>query len=230
MKCILCRQEFLQELSFKDLLFSLKARQKSHLCNFCKRKFQLLSDSRCKICAKESRTEICEDCQFWQKCYQDRLLVNHAYYRYNHAFHDLMVNYKRYGDYEIRKIIQELISNQLLELTFDYYVPIPTSKEHQAKRRFDTITGIFADLVDLTPILLKKERMGAQGLRNKEQRLAAGQSFFVDQQRIIKDNISQGSFLLLDDIYTTGRTLYHARDSLQAAIPKARIESFSICH
>ncbi|MCT7819680.1 MAG: ComF family protein, partial [Lactobacillus crispatus] len=31
-------------------------------------------------------------------------------------------------------------------------------------------------------------------------------------------------------IYTTGRTLYHARDRLQQGFPEMKIESFSICH
>ncbi|MDN6023416.1 MAG: ComF family protein, partial [Lactobacillus sp.] len=35
--------------------------------------------------------------------------------------------------------------------------------------------------------------------------------------------------LLLDDIYTTGRTLYHARDCLTSSFPGMHIESFSIC-
>lgn len=230
MKCILCKQEFIQELSFKQLLFSFQKARQSNLCNFCKRKFVQLTGPRCQYCGKESSATVCKDCLFWQEVYHDQILINHPYYRYNHAFHDLMVNYKRYGDYKIRKVLQELIYEPIAEFDFDYFVPIPTSKEHRKIRRFDTIQGIFADLVPLTPILLKMDKMGAQGERNKEERLMARQSFFVDKSKLIQDNIRQGSFLLLDDIYTTGRTLYHARDSLQAALPNARIESFSICH
>ncbi|EEJ75861.1 hypothetical protein HMPREF0492_1017 [Lactobacillus acidophilus ATCC 4796] len=33
----------------------------------------------------------------------------------------------------------------------------------------------------------------------------------------------------MDDIYTTGRTLYHARDCLRQDFPELQIESFSIC-
>ncbi len=54
-------------------------------------------------------------------------------------------------------------------------------------------------------------------------------SNYFDKNINIGENIQTGKVLILDDIYTTGRTLYHARDCLKEAFPGMQIESFSIC-
>ena len=112
---------------------------------------------------------------------------------------------------------------------YDYYVPVPTSPEHQMRRQFDTISAIYGDILPLTPVLIKKEGSHAQGEKNKEERLKTPQGFLIDKNINIRENIQTGKVLILDDIYTTGRTLYHARDCLKEAFPGMQIESFSIC-
>ena len=140
-----------------------------------------------------------------------------------------MVAYKRRGDYVLREVLQELSWDYLSKTEFDYYIPVPTSPGHQVKRQFDTISAVYGDIVSLTPLLAKKEGSHAQGEKNKEERLKTPQSFFIDKTLKIKENIQTGKVLLLDDIYTTGRTLYHARDCLKSRFPGMHIESFSIC-
>lgn len=77
------------------------------------------------------KSEICQDCQKWQRAYQGKILLNHAAYDYNAAFHDLMVSYKRYGDYILCQLLSELAKEDLVKLQFDYYVPVPTNPDHQ---------------------------------------------------------------------------------------------------
>lgn len=67
------------------------------------------------------------DCKNWQKKYSNNLLHNYALYHYNSTFHDLMVDYKRRGDYALREVLQELCYEYLHKTKYDYYVPIPTS-------------------------------------------------------------------------------------------------------
>lgn len=191
-------------------------------------KFQLLTTTRCQICACElPERGICQDCLQWRKLYGDNLLRHQAVYKYNGAFHDLMVNYKRYGDYVLREVLQELCRASLSLIHADYYVPVPTSVEHIKQRQFDTISAIYGDIVPLTQALIKIEGLGAQGEKTRLERLKSPQSFKIAAGMRI--NFNQQKILLLDDIYTTGRTLYYARDALLAAFPKAQIESFSIC-
>lgn len=229
-ECLFCGQYFAADFNLLDLLSTQKKRQ-GRLCWQCLKRFPRLGKTRCPNCDKNvEKSGLCLDCQDWQKIYPDNLLKNHAVYRYSDAFHDLMVNYKRYGDYCLREILQELIRKEIQGYHFDYYVPVPTSPEHQKRRQFDTVSAIFADLLPLSYFLKKKEGTGAQGEKNKRQRLLTPQGFFVAKDAPIKDNISNDRFLLLDDIYTTGRTLYNARDKLLEVFPQAKIESFAICH
>ncbi|MEB3365125.1 hypothetical protein SDC49_21015 [Lactobacillus sp. R2/2] len=113
------------------------------------------------------------------KIYDEKLLINHSVYLYNRAFHDLMVNYKRYGDYILYAALQELCVKELSEFKADVYVPVPTSPEHIAKRQFDTITALYGSLVPLTNMLGKKAGLGAQGEKNRAERLTSEQSFLL---------------------------------------------------
>lgn len=227
--CLLCEQEFTPPVQFAQL-FSFKTARKSKICLQCLKQFEKLADNRCSGCDKElGQGFMCSDCRNWQAIYGKNILHNHALYRYNSAFHDLMVAYKRRGDYVLREVLQDLCYDYLGKTNYDFYVPVPTSPEHQSRRQFDTIFAIYADILPLTPLLIKQSGSHAQGEKNKEERLKTPQSFLIDKNIKINENIVSGKVLILDDIYTTGRTLYHARDCLQQGFPEMKIESFSIC-
>lgn len=229
-ECLLCGQLFALPFSFYQIFF-VGAKQQEVICPHCLNKFMRLQGMRCPSCDRiMPRTDLCQDCLAWQKIYGAKTLKNHAFFAYNHAFHDLMVQYKRYGDYVLCQVLQALCQSELRKLpTYDFYVPIPTAPEHQARRRFDTIQAIFAPLLPLTLLLRKERGCQAQGQKNREERLRTGQSFYLNPTCPLTAKMERGSFLLLDDIYTTGRTLYHARDKINERFPQARIESFSIC-
>ena len=131
-----------------------------------------------------------------------------------------MVRYKRYGDYILCHVLVELIDNLPVA---DYYVPVPSSPSHLERRGFDTIRSIYQNLVPLTNLLIKNDNEKAQGEKNRNERLLTKQTFLA----IKKENIN-GKILLLDDIYTTGRTLYHARDALLEVYSNCEINSFTI--
>lgn len=222
-KCLLCNTNFKVQINYQKLFFDLKA-EKHPICSNCFRKFEKISGKTCHNCNKVlsdiEGDKLCYDCEYWSQIYPDNLLFNQALYRYNDAFHDLMVNYKRYGDYVLCETLAYLI-NKLPEA--DYYIPLPSSPSHFEKRRFDTIYEIYQKVVPLTNVLIKDDTEKAQGEKNRQQRLASKQTFMVkDDQKI------SGKILLLDDIYTTGRTLYHARDALQQAYSNLQIKSFTI--
>lgn len=229
-KCLLCEQYFQPPFSFWQLLTWQKIAEPS-ICEACRREFVLLKGERCPSCGKETaRARLCSDCQAWQALYHGKLLKNHALYAYNSAFHSLMIAYKRRGDYILRQVLQELCQEKLSKRSFTFYVPIPTSPEHQARRQFDAITAIYQDLVPLAHFLGKKAGTTAQGEKNKQARLQTPQEFFLTDEAMKHSKKEKASMLLLDDIYTTGRTLYHARDKLLEQFPAAKIESFTLCH
>ena len=228
-KCLLCEQGFTPVISFAKI-FSLKKYRELKICRHCQNQFQRLTGKQCAICSRMlDKGIICNDCERWKRIYQGDVLHNHALYRYDSTFHDLMVSYKRRGDYAMREILQELCYEYLVKNKYDYYVPVPTSPEHQQRRQFDTISAIYGDILPLTTVLIKKKGSHAQGEKNKEERLKTPQSFLVDKTINIRENEQTGKVLILDDIYTTGRTLYYARDCLKEVFPGMQIESFSIC-
>ncbi|WP_370466773.1 MULTISPECIES: ComF family protein [Lactobacillus] len=138
-----------------------------------------------------------------------------------------MVNYKRYGDYALHRVLYDLCQEDLAKFKADLYIPVPTSPEHLEQRQFDTVSSIYGNLVSLTHVLEKKAGLGAQGEKNRAERLSSEQSFFVKKNFTI--SFQKCKILLLDDIYTTGRTLYHARDALAEVFPNAKISSFTLC-
>ncbi|MGQ5709301.1 ComF family protein [Lactobacillus sp. PSON] len=229
MNCLLCGQNYVPNVSLMKI-FSLNNQVQTKLCSHCLAKFEKLSNIRCKICSKNLIKEgICSDCKYWQKKYQGNVLMNHSIFRYNSYAHDLMVQYKRYGDYVLKDVLAELCKSEVNKLAADLYIPVPTSPEHQAKRQFDTISAIYEEILPLTRLLIKKAGDGSQGEKNKLERLKTGQGFLLAKNIQIKENINIRKIILLDDIYTTGRTLYHARDKVLEQFPDSQIESFSIC-
>ncbi|TSO26013.1 ComF family protein [Lactobacillus sp. LL6] len=229
MICLLCGQSYAPEISYLKI-FSLNNYTQTKLCPHCLAKFERLSSIQCRICSKNLEKEgICSDCEYWQKKYHGKTLKNHAIFRYNLYFHDLMVQYKRYGDYILKDVLAELCKKELKKLKADLYVPIPTSPEHQKRRQFDTISAIYADILPLTPLLIKEAGLDSQGEKNKQERLKTGQGFLLAKKVQIRENLNIRKIVLLDDIYTTGRTLYHARDKVWEHFPDSQIESFSIC-
>ncbi len=63
-----------------------------------------------------------------------------------------------------------------------------------------------------------------QAQRSRKQRLEEAQPFAVKPEATVE--IKNKKLLLIDDVYTTGRTLYHAAEALQTFGPQS-IRSFS---
>lgn len=221
--CLLCGLRFKVSLDYKNLFF-FNELSDNVLCSSCEKKFDKLDNfNKCLGCFKPMKhtQKICNDCLAWKKIYGEKLLYNISLLKYNKAFHDLMVNYKRLGDYQLKQVLANFVKEKIPPA--DYYVAIPTSSNHLNRRKFDTIFEIFNDIVPLTNILINTGNQSSQGKKNRKQRLATCQMFEA------KSNFNlDGTVLLLDDIYTTGRTLYHARDAINQEYPNLSIKSFTI--
>ena len=104
-RCLLCGQLFVAKVSFIQL-FSWHKQEAKCICSNCQSKYMRIPDKHCPNCfGKLSQNKFCLDCINWQKIYGKKLLKNHSLYLYNEAFHDLMVNYKRSGDYALHKVL-----------------------------------------------------------------------------------------------------------------------------
>lgn len=225
--CLLCCTEIKQSVSLYDI-FSLQSKsQSATTCQKCLNKFTRITETKCPQCSRQQeQSVICEDCERWKQKYFGNVLKNSSLFIYDDLMHDLIHSYKKLGDYALSDVFSQLIKNEFKTLDYDFYVPLPTDPKHLETRKFDTVTAIFGNLVSLTPILLKKETEIAQSQKNRKERMQTSQSFFINND--FANFTLSGKILLLDDLYTTGRTLYHARDVLQKKFPNCTYESFSV--
>lgn len=225
-ECLICFNKFTWSINYSEI-FLFRKNTRHYLCHACKSKFSRIEKNSCQNCSKplKKASSLCEDCCYWKNLYQGKILKNTSLYRYNEVFHDIMVQYKRYGDYEMRLVFQSLLDKIPKA---DLYIPLPSSPTHLKKRSFDTIRSIYKDKVKLCQLLEKNDSESAQGEKNKAERLKTKQTFTIKQDISIKNTPQK--ILLLDDIYTTGRTLYHARDAVNKLFPQSEIQSLTLAH
>ncbi|MEI4789890.1 phosphoribosyltransferase family protein [Bacillus sp. FJAT-53060] len=102
-------------------------------------------------------------------------------------------------------------------------VPIPLSKERLKERGFNqsVVLASFIGLPILQPLI--KIHQDKQSKRSKNERLDQKGLFQLKQ----RDGIVQKDVILIDDIYTTGATIYDAARILKDAGAKS-VSSFTL--
>ena len=227
MRCLFCQQRIVSELSLK-WLFSWQPYFQPHLCRYCRRNFVSLQDCfHCPRCYRQQFTnEICTDCQRWQCLYSHEQWQHHALLQYNDALAAYFMQYKGYGAYHLRLAFSDLLKKYFYQHRYDLIVPIPSDPLHLQQRGFDHVTSLYEKIISLQSLLIKLPTKVPQAQKNRYERLQTPQFFKVkDDVTIFK---TKQHLLLVDDIYTTGRTLWHARNCLRAAGFKGQIDSFSL--
>lgn len=215
-RCLLCQQLLCWQPDMK-WLFSRRSAITPLICSWCQQQFVPIEKAQtCPGCAYPGTGgEVCLDCQRWQRTKQ--LLHNQALYRYKTpAMVDFFERYKFHGDYRLRwvfaaayqKLVRQYPRRQWL------YVPIPVDKETFANRGFNQVVGLCPELrlTDCLRVIQTKGRI-KQSRKNRIERLQTPQPFALNATV----DLHNKQIVLLDDIYTTGQTLYHAQAVLVAA-------------
>ncbi|UQS81698.1 ComF family protein [Bombilactobacillus folatiphilus] len=222
-RCLLCQSAIIFELKPSQIL-GLQAIDPLPICQQCLQEFSFITPPYCPKCFKPNTQDICHDCQLWQQQgYQD--LTHQALFRYNEAMHDYFKRYKRYGDYQLRNCFQKLLAHKLHTVKGPV-IYIPSAKDHLQQRQFDPVVGLFKDLVTLTPALVKLPTPQAQAQKNRQERLQTPQFLRFNQR--FNSILQAPQILIVDDIYTTGRTILHAYDCLRQVGFQGKISSFSL--
>ncbi|WP_125766899.1 ComF family protein [Lapidilactobacillus wuchangensis] len=172
------------------------------------------------------QSEVCRDCIRRQQ-QSGELLRNQALFRYNVGMHDYFQQYKGRGDYQLRQVFAGSLRQATQPVKQSVlFVPIPTSSSHFAQRQFDPVLGLYGEVLPITPLLACHDHDTHQAQLTRQQRLRTPQYFYCQQAATEKNELKQ--ILLLDDIYTTGTTLYHGLSALRQAGYRGKITSLTL--
>ncbi|MBO0430691.1 ComF family protein [Enterococcus sp. DIV0660C] len=233
MKCCYCQKPIIKNLTIKELV----QRKKSvELCWECAKLFTpLSSENKCDGCQKSllkserksthSQKRLCTDCLYWQERYPTYDFCHRSFFKYDEAMQTWFQQYKFTGDIRLAGTFAK--QWQSLPKRFPDYLfcPIPLSNERLAQRGFNQVSQMLKVSGVTFQILLKRvKHHSAQAQHTRVKRLAMPQPFALCVE---PEQIKQCKILLIDDVYTTGQTLFHAATCLAEYQP-IEVRTFSL--
>lgn len=229
MQCLLCQRMLRPHFSFKELFLPIEL-SISRICPACQDSFSPSRASNpCPSCHRPltSSQVICPDCQYWQDLL-GWLLPNHSLYRYNAGMKEFMHRYKFQGDYRLREVFDDEFSRMVKQRAKSgLIVPIPVTTTNMQRRGFNQVTGLLNIPYQNLLASRQTDKAVPQSSKGRQARLQTPQPFKLLPEAVAK--ISGQKVLLVDDIYTTGRTLYHAATLMKKA-GATRVEAVTLAH
>ncbi len=206
MRCSCCQKELIKNLTLLELFF-----QSSHRCFHCQQLFTVIEQKvACPGCGRPNSVELCGDCLQWQK-QVGFVLENRGLFYYDAGFRKWIEDYKFTGDYRLRGAFTTEL-NQALKNYRDYLIcPMPLSMERFATRGFNQVSSCLELTNPPFHFLLARKELAPQSEKTRAERLKMEQPFTV---KVPKEKIRNQRVLLVDDVYTTGRTLVHGAELL----------------
>jgi competence protein ComFC len=221
--CVFCGRTIQRAVSL-GLVFSFHQVGLPLLCLKCRENFsEIDATSACPGCFRaKSNGKMCQDCDSWQEKYPGMALKHRALYVYNEQARAYMNRFKFQGDLLLVQVFRESLEKALKPYQKTHrIVPIPASARSLKKRGFNQVELLLQEAgISYTSLL---EHTGTQGLQSEKDRR---ERLFSKQPFQVKAGVKWDQpILLVDDVYTTGRTIFHAREILEKYRPT---ESFSL--
>lgn len=226
MECSFCLEKIPRDHELMDLV-RFKSISDSDICPKCARLFAKVTASfSCRSCGQISQQDECEDCRAWRTNFPSYVVNHRAIYYYNQAMKEWFRTFKFLGNEQLATTFSTVIEKALETYQVDFIIPIPLSTERRAERGFNQIESLLdAARIPYTDMLRKFTHTQSQSNKDKRSRLEMKQVFKLKHE--YKNRIDGKKILLVDDIYTTGKTIFQAYQVLTLEKPQS-IVSFSL--
>lgn len=152
---------------------------------------------------------ICQRCeQKFEPCTENQ--DNHiALYSYNEAMKDYIHRFKFMHDVLLAKVFRKQIHHQLKKIN-GIIVPVPMHPEKLKERTFAQVDELLKQANISFQHVLEKTTSETQVGKTRAERINVEQLFRVRNPKTIKPT----HYIIVDDIFTTGTTIQHAKKAL----------------
>ncbi|MCM0582999.1 ComF family protein [Weissella diestrammenae] len=207
--CEICGGDMPAFYQIDQILFN-RTQVDQFICSDCQHQFCPIDPKHvCLGCGKSADT-LCDDCLQWQR-YGKQLLNNQALYEYNTIMQTYFRTYKFEGGYHLKNIFCAEMSRALRGRRI--IVPIPAAEDTLHERGFNQVEGLLSHVKYQQWLKVRWIQKDNQVKKNRRERLSTRQPFIL---QVTPEVVRSQEVMLVDDVYTTGRTLYHAADLLYA--------------
>ncbi|MEG0472389.1 MAG: ComF family protein [Solibacillus sp.] len=198
--------------------------QKITHCLLCERPLQWTFGWK-ELFKKELPKMICQRCEEkFQRIDEQKENGVISLFHYNEAMKDFLHRYKFLHDVLLAHVFNQVLQ-QHLKNEKSVIVPIPMHSESLKKRTFAHVDELLKAANIPFEHHLVKVSAEQQSLKSRQERLQTPQLF-----EVIKDSkIRNENILLIDDIYTTGTTIQHAKRVLEEA-GAMNVRAFTLIH
>ena len=212
-QCLFCQNEIREVLTLQEL-FGFGKKACGTVCRSCDEKLPRLAGRMCcPGCMRLQATlELCEDCRGWSCRYPELTIAHHACFAYTGVVKDWLQRYKFQGDYRLAGAFTKELRALQKTHPNGLFLPLPISSASYAERGFSQCEEMLKQAgISYVQFLGNRHAGEKQSEKNRQERLLTAQPFalLAGNEKYLQQEI-----ILFDDVYTTGRTLYHAKSLL----------------